>query len=104
MVNHTPKHQPDGNQGPKGKPYSREPNWATIAMVGAGVTAGIVLGAGIALLLAPRSGAHTRLALSRELRRRRPWRQSPWEELGDELKQVARRGRRRLRAFDSSDD
>lgn len=80
---------------PQGRPYSRQPDWHTVALVGAGIAAGVVLGAGIALLVAPQSGAHTRLALSRELRRNRPWRRGPWERLGDELRQIARHKRRR---------
>ena len=76
---------------PRGRPFSREANWRVAALVGAGVAAGAVLGAGIALLMAPQSGAHTRLSLSREMRRRRPWNTSPWEQLGDELRKAARR-------------
>lgn len=87
---------------PRGRPYSREKDWKTVAVVGAGIAAGVVLGAGIALLMAPQSGEHTRLALTRELRRRRPWRRNTWEQLGDELRQVAKL-RRRIRPPGSSE-
>lgn len=76
---------------PRGKPFSRQADWRSVALVGASVAAGAALGAAIALLWAPQSGAHTRLALARELRSRRPWKTSPWEQLGDELRKAARR-------------
>jgi hypothetical protein len=53
-----------------GTPYDREPNWRTAALVGASLTIGALLGASVALLLAPRTGEHTRLALARGMRRR----------------------------------
>lgn len=87
----------------RGRPFAREADWRSVALVGAGIAAGAVLGAGIALLMAPQSGAHTRLALTREFRRRRPWQTSPWERLGDELKKAARRRNRALSADDCDD-
>lgn len=78
---------------PRGKPYSREIDWPLIGLVGASVAAGAALGAGIALLTAPKSGEHTRLAIASGLRNRRPWHQSPWEKLSDELQKAARRKR-----------
>ena len=89
---------------PTGRPFTREPNWRVAAMVGAGVAAGALLGAGIALLMAPQSGAHTRLALSSEMRRRRPWRASPWELLGEELRRAARRKNRGREAAEAGSD
>lgn len=81
---------------PRGRPFTRQADWRVAALVGASVAAGAVLGASIALLMAPQSGAHTRLALSKQLRGRRPWRTSPWNQLGDELRKAARRRNRRL--------
>jgi hypothetical protein len=75
----------------RGRPFSHDTDWRLL--VGAGVAIGAVLGAGIALLMAPQSGAHTRLALGKEIRRRRPWRHNPWDQLGRELREVARRRR-----------
>jgi hypothetical protein len=88
---------------PRGRPFSRETDWRVATLVAAGVAAGAALGAGIALLMAPQSGAHTRLSLSREMRRRRPWHTSPWEQLGDELRKAARRhnARRESRGRDA---
>jgi hypothetical protein len=88
---------------PRGKPFAREADWHTVMLVGAGIAAGAVLGAGVALLMAPQSGAHTRLALGREMRRRRPWRgDSPWSQLGAELRRAARHRNRRLGATDAA--
>jgi hypothetical protein len=89
---------PDVREKPRGRPFAREADWRTVALVGAGVAAGVILGAGMALLMAPQSGAHTRLALTRELRRRRPWRTSPWEQLGAELHKATHRRNWRGRA------
>ena len=81
----------------RGRPYSREVNWRLFALVGASVAAGAVIGAGIALLTAPQSGGHTRLALARDLRRHRPWKRSPWDKLGDNLNDLVEKRNRRLR-------
>ena len=89
-------HQPPRVSKPRGRPFSTESNWRTIALVSAGMVAGALLGAGMALLVAPQSGEHTRLAIGRELRKRRPWRQTPWERFGEEFREAARYGRKRL--------
>lgn len=81
---------------PRGRPYSREIDWRMFALVGASIAAGAALGAGIALLTAPQSGEHTRLALGREYRRHRPWSKSPWDKLGDALTEAAERRNKRL--------
>lgn len=99
-----PRSRTETRSKPRGRPFERETNWRTVALVGAGVAAGAVLGAGIALLMAPQSGAHTRLALTRELRRRRPWPTNPWERLGDELNKAAHRRNNRLRASSGFED
>lgn len=92
-----------GGPRARGRPYTREVSWPLVALVGGAAAAGALLGAGIAILTAPHSGTHTRLALSREWRRRRPWHRSPWDRLGDELATAARRRNRRLRREDARD-
>ena len=87
---------------PRGRPFSRDVDWRLAGLIGASVTVGVLVGAGIMLLTAPQSGAHTRLALSRELKRRRPWSASPWDQLGQELNKAARRRNRRLNAKSES--
>jgi hypothetical protein len=89
---------------PRGRPFSREADWHTVALVSAGVAVGALLGAGVALLVAPQSGAHTRLALSRQLRRHRPWHTSPWEQLGEELSKAARRRNNRIKSAHQDED
>ena len=91
------KTRPDAVTTPRGRPFKREADWRSVALVGAGVAAGVVIGAGIALLAAPQSGAHTRLALGRQIRRHRPWHRSPWEQLGEELNRAARKRARQRR-------
>jgi len=85
-------------QRPQGRPFTYEINWKLAGIVGASVAFGALVGAGIALLTAPQSGAHTRLALAKEVRRRRPWKRSPWDHLGDELATLVRKKNRRLKA------
>lgn len=93
-ANH-PDDVPAEGSRPRGRPYSREVNWSLFGIIAASVAAGAVLGAGVALLVAPYSGEHARLALGQEFRRRRPWRSSPWDRLGNELAKVAQRRNRR---------
>lgn len=93
--NRSGNHDASAVTRPRGRPYSREVNWRFFALVGASVAAGAALGAGIALLTAPQSGGHTRLALARELRRRRPWKQSPWDKLGSSLTEIVERRNKR---------
>lgn len=87
---------------PRGRPFSRDVDWRLVGLIGASVTAGVLVGAGIMLLTAPQSGAHTRLALSRELKRRRPWSTSPWDQLGQELNKAARRRNRQVNSTSES--
>jgi gas vesicle protein len=58
-------------------------------MLGVGMIVGAVIGAGIALLVAPGSGADTRRSLSRGVDRIRGGR-SVWRKLGRELQKAAR--------------
>jgi hypothetical protein len=74
------------NTEPQGQPYEREVDWRMIGLISLSVSLGALIGAGVALLTAPRSGAHTRLALAREMRRRRPsMKTNVFSDLGDGL-------------------
>ena len=53
------------------------------ALIGAGLAMGIVLGAGIALLVAPDSGARTRMRLTRRVRRARNRARDQWDDWSD---------------------
>lgn len=64
-------------------------------MLGIGMVIGVVLGAGVALLVAPGSGADTRKMLSRNASRFSKG-ASAWNKLGKELRRAAHAKRRSL--------
>ena len=64
-------------------------------MLGVGMVIGAVLGAGIALLVAPETGSETRHRLSRRARSLRSG-ASPWKKLGRELRRAAAAKRKSL--------
>lgn len=78
-----------------------EADWQEVALFGAGLALGVLLGAGGALLTAPRTGAETRAALgARAARLRRSTvrsSQNAWDDLRDELRQAKRNRRDRKR-------
>lgn len=80
---------------PRGSPYRRSVDWEHVALVGAGLLVGAVVGVGAALLLAPASGEETRAAMRRQARVARHRAGDAWGDLAAELAAVARRGRRR---------
>jgi hypothetical protein len=67
------------------------------AVFAAGVAIGVVVGAGVALLLAPKSGIETRRALARRGRRVSRRGRDAWDDLRDELRQAVRNKRRAWR-------
>src|SRR5262245_8318726 len=82
---------------PRGQSYRRSVDWEHVGLVGAGLLVGALVGAGVALLLAPQSGEETRNAIGRKARHARYRARSAWDDLAAELGVVARRGRRRAR-------
>ena len=85
-----------------------DPDWQEVAIFGAGLLLGVILGAGGALLTAPRTGAETRAAHgARAARLRRTTvrsSQNAWDELRDELRQAKRNRRnRKLREREMAD-
>ncbi|MFI5227587.1 MAG: YtxH domain-containing protein [Gemmatimonadales bacterium] len=84
---------------------STERGGLTAGVFAAGLTLGIILGAGAALLFAPRSGADTRHALAKRGRRLRRRGRDAWDDLADELRHIRRRRRaRHQRSPDEADD
>lgn len=66
-------------------------------LFGSGLALGLLVGAGIALLSAPHSGAEMRALLGAQAHRVRRRADNAWDELGDELRWAARRGGRSVR-------
>ena len=81
----------------RGAPYAEEHDWGKIGGFGAGIVIGALLGAGVALFLAPQTGRALRAGLSRGAHRMRSRADDAFDELRDELRIAARRARRRLR-------
>jgi len=65
-------------------------------MLGMGMVIGTVIGAGIALLMAPSSGAEMRRGLSRRAGRLRSGGGGAWSKLGRELQRAASAKRKSL--------
>jgi hypothetical protein len=63
----------------------------------AGIMLGVALGAGVALLFAPESGAETRRALARRGRRVTMRGRDTWDDLRDELQNAVRNRKRAWR-------
>lgn len=62
-----------------------------------GVSIGLLVGAGVALLFAPQRGSDTRRDISRKVRRARRRGHDAWEDLRDELRHARRQLNRKLR-------
>jgi hypothetical protein len=71
-----------------GIPYETVPDWNNIGLFAAGIAVGAVLGAAVALLMAPATGEETRHSISRRVRRLRGD-DDVWDELAEELAQAA---------------
>jgi hypothetical protein len=102
LVESAPRRAPSDG----GVPARRSPSYTDgsrrSVVFAAGVLLGIALGAGVALLLAPQSGADTRRAIARNGRRLRRRGRDAWDDLRDELRGVVHRRRlaRQRRAAD----
>ena len=71
-----------------GLPYETVPDWNNIGLFAAGIAVGAVLGAAVALLMAPATGEETRHSISRRVRRLRGD-DDVWDELAEELERAA---------------
>ena len=80
---------------PRGKPYRNVGDGRSAGMLGVGMIIGAVLGAGVALLMAPQAGWETRRSLSGRARKIRGG-TGAWTGLGRELKRAARAKRKAL--------
>jgi hypothetical protein len=76
-----------------------------VGLVTAGLVIGALLGAGLAMLLTPRTGAETRALVAKRARRARRDAVRAIDTVGDELRSAARKGRREVeRAVRSARD
>lgn len=82
---------------PRGRPYKNVPDTKSAGMLGVGMIIGAVLGAGIALLVAPEAGWETRRRLGRRARTLTGG-DGAWTKLGRELRRAARAKRKSLEA------
>lgn len=79
---------PDPAEKPRGRPYKTVVEPRSVSMLGMGMVVGAVIGAGVALLVAPQSGMETRRGLSRQAMRL-GGRGNAWSKLGRELRRAA---------------
>ena len=75
-------------QSPRGTPYKNVRDARSVSLLGVGMIVGAVIGAGVAMLVAPRSGAETRRQIGRGVGRLRGKR-GVWGQLGRELRRAA---------------
>jgi hypothetical protein len=71
-----------------GLPHETVPDWNNIGLFTAGIAVGAILGATVALLLAPASGDETRHGIARRVRKLRG-NDDLWDELAEELELAA---------------
>jgi len=86
-----PKAPPPGSipqPSSDGIPHQTVPDWNNIGLFTAGVAVGAILGATVALLLAPASGDETRHSIARRVRNIRGD-DDAWDELAEELERAA---------------
>lgn len=79
---------------PVGRSWDEERDWRGPGILSLGVLAGALVGAGVALLLAPQSGEETRERIADRARRLGSRADASWDDLRDELRRLRRRSRR----------
>src|SRR5689334_17639567 len=72
---------------PEEAPVEMVPDWNAIGLFATGIALGAILGASVALLLAPASGEETRHRIANKVRRRDD--DDIWEQLAEELDRAA---------------
>ena len=81
----------------RGTPYTEERDWGKIGGFGAGIVVGVLIGAGVALFLAPQTGKALRAGIRRGAGRMRSRADDAFDDLREQLRIAARRGRRKIR-------
>lgn len=87
---------------PRGKSYKTIPGVRSVSLLGVGMVIGAVIGAGVTLLVAPRSGRQTRELLGYQAGRLRRD-SSVWLKLGKELRRAAAAKRKQLERDEARD-
>jgi gas vesicle protein len=87
---------------PRGRPYRNIPDTRSVSLLGIGMVVGAVLGAGVTLLVAPRTGRETRELLGRRARGMRTG-SGVWMKLGKELRRAATAKRKQLEREEARD-
>ncbi len=87
-VNHTAETNLEQVPRPVGRPYRNVRDKRSVSMLGVGIVIGTVIGAGIALLVAPQSGSETRRSLGSRVGGLRTG-PGVWGKLGKELRRAA---------------
>ena len=82
---------------PLGKSREEEGDLRRFGTLAVGLAIGVAVGAGVALLMAPMSGADVREQIGDRARGLRGQAADTWDELRDELRYASRRGRRGVR-------
>jgi YtxH-like protein len=72
-----------------GLPREMVPDWTNIGLFTTGIAVGAVLGAAVALLLAPASGNEMRRRVKRKFHRGDETEEDVWDELAEELERAA---------------
>lgn len=77
--------------------YEESTDWRQLGAFAAGIALGLALGAGAALLFAPRTGEETRELLGERARRLGGQMTDRWDDLRHDAERAVRRSRRKLR-------
>ncbi|HJU64784.1 MAG TPA: YtxH domain-containing protein [Gemmatimonadaceae bacterium] len=80
-----------------GSSYDEGVDWGKVGVFGAGLAIGLTLGAGVALLLAPISGAEARELIGDRARALGERASDRWGDLRGEMRWLRQRGRRKVR-------
>lgn len=79
----------------RGRPHRQVTDSRSVSMLGIGMVIGAVIGAGVAFLVAPESGAETRRRLSQRAGNLRKGK-GAWTRLGRELRRAAQTKRKAM--------
>jgi hypothetical protein len=100
---HTTRPRSAAPKAPKGRPFDEARDWKQLGTLAAGIAAGAMAGAGLALLFTSKTGPQRRAGLARRARHFGHDAEQRWEDLGFTLKEAARTARDRFRHRHAAD-